>query len=221
MKIIVDNNKKYVVYLHIFPNNKYYVGITCVKPYTRRWRNGTGYCSQPKMFNAILKYGWENVRHKIICKELTLEEANKKEIEYIKYYNSIENGYNVSIGGGGTMGIACSEKTKIKISNANKGKIKSEKSKNNLKKYIENHGAWNKGKKLSEEHLKKITEERRKRCNKKIYMIDKNTHTILKVFNSCTEASKYVGVSKENISRCCNGGRPSSAGYKWRYANEN
>lgn len=220
MKIIVDNNKKYIVYLHIFPNNKYYVGITCAKPYTRRWRNGTGYCSQPKMYNAILKYGWKNVKHEILCKNLTLEEANKKEIEYIKYYNSIKNGYNVSIGGGGSNGIKCSEITKAKISKANKNKPKTELSRNILKKYILENGAWNKGKKLSDEHLRKITEERRKRCNKKVFALDKNNFKIIKEFNSCTEAAIFMNVSKSNISRCCKGKRPTCAGYKWRYANE-
>ena len=97
----------------------------------------------------------------------------------------------------------------------------SEENKNRLKKYIMEHGAWNKGKKLSKEHLEKITAERRTRCNKKIYALDKDTMQIVKEFSSCTEASIYVGISKSNISRCCKGKRPTSGGYKWRYANEN
>lgn len=216
-----ENMKKYVVYLHTFPNNKYYVGITCVKPYTRRWRNGSSYKCQPKIYNAILKYRWENIKHEILFSDLTLEEANKKEIECIKLYNSIINGYNVSIGGGGTNGIPCKEETKIKIGKANKGKKHSEKSRNNLKKYILEHGAWNKGKKLSKEHLEKITAERKARCNKKIYALDPKTLKIIKEFSSCTEAGIAMNVSKSNISRCCRGGRPTCAGYKWRYADAN
>lgn len=216
-----NNKKKYVIYLHTFPNNKYYVGITCVKPVQRRWRGGSGYKSQPKMYNAILKYGWENIKHEILFFDLTLEDANKKEIECIKLYNSILNGYNISIGGGGSNGIPCKEETKIKIGKANKGKKLKEENKNRLKKYIMEHGAWNKGKKLSKEHLEKITAERRTRCNKKIYALDKDTMQIVKEFSSCTEASIYVGISKSNISRCCKGKRPTSGGYKWRYANEN
>lgn len=215
-----NNVKKYVVYLHIFPNNKHYVGITCLKPVSRRWRCGSSYKSQPKMYNAILKYGWENIKHKILFSDLTLEEANKKEIECIKLYDSVSNGYNVSTGGGGTNGIHCKEETKIKIGNANRGKKKSEKSRNNLKKYILEHGAWNKGKKLSKEHLEKITAERKARCNKKIYALDVKTMEIIKEFSSCTEASIFMNVSKSNISRCCKGHRPTCAGYKWRYANE-
>ncbi len=37
--------KKYVVYLHIFPNGKYYVGITCANPVNRRWRGGRPTCA--------------------------------------------------------------------------------------------------------------------------------------------------------------------------------
>ena len=219
MKILVDD-KKYVVYLHTFPNNKHYVGITCVKPYTRRWRAGSGYLHQHKIYNAILKYGWENVKHKILYSNLTKKEANKKEIECIKFYDSIKNGYNISIGGKGTNGIPCSEKTKRKISIANKGKKKSEKSRNILKKYIEEHGAWNKGKKLSEEHLKKITEERRKRCNKKVYALNPKTLEIIKEYPSGAEAARCLNVSRSGITRCCKGKRPTCAGYKWRYVNE-
>lgn len=213
--------KKYVVYLHIFPNNKYYIGITCVKPYTRRWRAGSSYSKQPKIYNAILKYGWENIQHKILYENLTKEEANEKEIECIKLYNSIKNGYNISIGGNGKNGVPCSKETKNKISIANKGKKKSDKSKNNLKRYIEEHGAWNKGKKMSKEHFRKIAEERKRRCNKKIYALNPKTLQIEKIYISCTEASKALKVSKSNISRCCKGGRPTCAGYKWRYADEN
>lgn len=51
----------YCVYCHTFPNGKRYVGISsdCEK----RWRNGKGYETQPKMNRAIQKYGWENIKH--------------------------------------------------------------------------------------------------------------------------------------------------------------
>lgn len=89
---------KYFVYMHTNKiNGKKYVGIS--KDYKKRWRGGSGYRSQKKFHSAILKYGWQNFKHQILEKNLTLEEAYKKEIEYIKEYDSIYNGYNVSIGG--------------------------------------------------------------------------------------------------------------------------
>ena len=49
--------KKYIVYMHIFPNNKKYIGITSKTP-NGRWEGGTGYnkIRQPMMYNAIQKY---------------------------------------------------------------------------------------------------------------------------------------------------------------------
>lgn len=75
-------NKNYTIYKHIFPNNKIYIGITQQKP-EKRWQHGLGYRAQPLMWNAIQKYGWENIKHEILFENLTLEEANLKEIELI------------------------------------------------------------------------------------------------------------------------------------------
>ena len=209
----------YVVYRHIFPNGKSYIGITCAKPVSRRWRGGSGYKGQPKIYNAILKYGWENTEHEVLVDNITFCMAKKLEQKFIKEYNSIKEGYNITEGGEGTKGKKCSEETKAKISAANKGKPNLNGT-NNLKKYQKEYGSWNKGKKLKGEHYRKIVEERKKRCNKEIIAFDIYTDEEVMRFESVTEAAVYVGISKECISRCANGGRKTSGGYKWRFANE-
>lgn len=91
----------YCVYKHTFPNNKVYIGITSLNP-LRRWKqNGMGYKGQRFVFNAILKYGWDNIKHEILYSNLTKEEACQKEIELIAEYksNNRKYGYNISIGG--------------------------------------------------------------------------------------------------------------------------
>ena len=89
----------YTVYMHKnIINNKIYIGITR-NNVKFRWRNGNNYANCTKMNNAIKKYGWNNFEHIIICKNLTKEEAEQKEIELIKKYNSIKNGYNIENGG--------------------------------------------------------------------------------------------------------------------------
>ena len=206
---------RYVVYRHIFPNGKSYVGITSQYPFWRRWRSGSGYYKQPKMYNAIQKYGWENVRHEILAEGLSLVEANRVEQEMVSKFDSVENGYNISSGGGGTHGIPCSEETKVKIGQANRGKPGGDGSQ--LVQYMKEHGPWNKGKPLTGEHYRKVAEERKKRCNRRIACYDPITHELLKIYDSCTNAAVAVGVSKENISRCAHGGRKTSAGYEWRY----
>lgn len=70
------NENRYIVYKHIFPNGKSYIGITKQDP-LKRWQKGEGYKTQPKIYNAIKKYNWENVTHIIIAKNLYEDEAKK------------------------------------------------------------------------------------------------------------------------------------------------
>lgn len=116
--------------MHVFPNNKKYIGITCKNP-NARWENGGGYSKthQPVMYNAIQKYGWENIKHYILFEDLSLEEAKMKEQELIEEYHtychlSDSQGYNMTRGGEGTSGHICSEDAKKRMSLAKIGKCK-------------------------------------------------------------------------------------------------
>ena len=88
----------YCVYCHTFPNGKRYIGITKTDP-NKRWQNGAGYSTQPKMARAIAKYGWENVTHEVLATGLDHEKANEMEQYYIAKYDTFNNGYNATIGG--------------------------------------------------------------------------------------------------------------------------
>lgn len=87
----------YCVYDLQFPNGKHYIGIS--KDAEKRWRNGKGYDTQGKIANAIKSFGWDNVKHKIICDSLTKEQAERLEEYLISELNTIEDGYNTTIGG--------------------------------------------------------------------------------------------------------------------------
>ncbi len=210
-----ETERSYVVYRHIFPNGKSYIGITCVKPYYYRWRGGSSYSQQPKIYNAINKYGWENIKHEVLYENLSQTDANSIEQEMIAKYDSVRNGYNVSTGGGGTYGIPCSEDKKQKISIANKGKPS--KGRENLMRYIKEHGAWNRGGHLTPEQYEKIKAERQERCNKAISAYDPVTLKCVLHFDSCVSAANFVGALRGEISRCARGRRKTSHGYIWRY----
>lgn len=111
----------YLVYVHVFPNGKKYVGITS-QTTTARWSRGNGYKKCPKVYKAIQKYGWDNIEHIVITDGLTKEAAEMVEMALIETFDSIKNGYNIDHGGNcaGTH----SEETKRKISEGNKGKKK-------------------------------------------------------------------------------------------------
>lgn len=162
-----------------------------------------------------MKYGWDNVRHEILAEGLSLSDANRVEQDMVVKFDSVENGYNISSGGGGSFGIPCSEETKAKIGVANRGKPGG--SGLGLVQYMKEHGPWNKGKPLTGEHYRKVAEERKRRCNKAIACYNPTTHELVKIYVSCAEAAKAMGVSANVISRCAHGGRKTSAGYEWRY----
>lgn len=88
---------RYNVYKHTnLINNKSYIGITSQRCENRWGINGKGYKLQPKFFNAIQKYGWNNFQHDILYTNLSKDAALEIESKLIKKYNTIENGYNVS-----------------------------------------------------------------------------------------------------------------------------
>ena len=97
MFIIVDN---YCVYMHVFPNNKKYIGLTKRDPEKRWGKYGEGYKDQP-IYEYINLYGWDSVDHYIISEGLSREEAIELEKESIALYHTTdpECGYNIKEGG--------------------------------------------------------------------------------------------------------------------------
>lgn len=77
-------------------DDKVYIGqTTCVK---QRWNdhkcNALTRKKKSKFYDAIRKYGVENFYYKILEEDVLPEQAELKETEYIKLYNSVENGFN-------------------------------------------------------------------------------------------------------------------------------
>ena len=207
----------YCVYKHSFPNNKIYIGITSMNP-LRRWKNGYGYKTQSVMFRAILKYGWDNIKHEILYSDLTKEEACQKEIELIAQYksNNPKFGYNQSTGGEINCGFHCSEESREKMRQAHLGVPLSESHKNALKQARALRIVQpNTGKHLSDDWKKAVA----KGLSVAVEQYDLNGNFIA-LFSGQTEASKQTGVCSSNIMRCCKGERRQAGGYIWRYADD-
>lgn len=110
----------YTLYIHTTPSGKKYVGIT-KRNIKLRWSNGNGYTKNKYFYNAIKKYGWENIEHKVIFENLSREEADYKERELIRNLKTTnpKYGYNLAIGGG--VGMEVTDETRKKISESRKG----------------------------------------------------------------------------------------------------
>ena len=153
----------WTVYRHITPSGKYYIGITSRENLNQRWRNGRGYNKKSKkqfFYNAIEKWGWDNIKHEILDTNLTEDEAKSLENKYIEKYRTFVgfsdcNGYNCTLGGEGCVGYVPNEETKRKLSELNKGKHHTEETK---RKISESSKGKNKGKHHTEETKRKIGE---------------------------------------------------------------
>lgn len=105
-----------------------------------------------KIQNAWNKDGEDNFTFELL-EECTLEQLDEKEIFYIKKFNSYENGYNLTEGGGGVRGWHHSQEFKDMISLNNKTRPYSEKSRQRLIEYNKTRNY-----KHSEETKRKISE---------------------------------------------------------------
>lgn len=105
------------IYIHTNKiNGKKYVGQTIQKRPEDRWHGGANYCHSRKFYNAIKKYGWDNFDHEVI--PAFPEELDFLEIEFIKKYDTINNGYNLC--SGGNKNKIVSEETRKKLSESHR-----------------------------------------------------------------------------------------------------
>lgn len=85
---VTEESKTYIIYKHVSPSGKVYIGQTNQIP-ELRFRNGEGYRSSKKFYNAILKYGWKNFKHEILFTSLNKISADCIETDLIYYYKQI------------------------------------------------------------------------------------------------------------------------------------
>lgn len=112
-------NKNYLVYCHITPSGKRYIGITRQIP-QKRWNNGKGYYYNVHFNRAIQKYGWNNIRHEVIVENLTEEEACECEKKYIAKYNTTDPAHGYNLTSGGEIGYQLTDDCKNNLSKAHK-----------------------------------------------------------------------------------------------------
>ena len=178
--------KLYTVYrLENVVTKKNYIGMTSMKP-QKRW--GGGYRGK-KMKKAIATYPLDLCWKKSIeFQTPNKEQALELESELMKWYDSIENGYNTSEYGSGDF--KRSEELKNKLSESMTGKHHTEESKNKISKSMGVNG---------------------------ILQFSKDGDFIAE-YSSTHEAERQTGCYQTHICQCCKGKRKSTGGYIWKYA---
>jgi|APGre2960657404_1045060.scaffolds.fasta_scaffold30037_3 group I intron endonuclease len=232
------------IYKITSPSNKVYIGQTT--NYAKRYSAYKNHkCKrQPKLYNSLNKYGFEN--HKI---ELILEclesELNYYERYYQEYYNSVLDGLNLRYTATTDKSGFMSNETKQKMSDSKKGIVFTDEWKENLgkvwkgRKHTEETklkmSLASKGKKKSSEHIAKLWQNqkgakmpKRSEATKQLQSLNNGKNravlqydldmNFIAEYRSAMEATRQLGISR-NITSCCQGKLKQSGGFIWRYKN--
>lgn len=184
-------------------NNKVYIGQS--NNIQRRFEEHKYQEKNSAIHNAIKKYGLENFNFEII-EECSLEELDEKEIFWIKYYNSFEDGYNLTLGG---QARCFYDIDKI------------------YQEYLLTENMAITAKKVGC-HISTIRQILRKfdinktecQLEKPVEQIDPKTLQVIKIYDSIADASRVLGITKDAISMAANGIHNSCQGYFWRFVGE-
>ena len=213
-------SKQYIIYRHITPDGKSYIGCTSN---TIRERWDQGYQHNPSFLAAYHQYGWHGMQHETLAVTSEESEAYRIEEEMIQKYQSDNPlyGYNISKGGKATYaGLKHTKETKDKIRKANTGAIFTEEHRKNLSKSLKGNMVGEKnpmyGKPKSAITIQRQYDSHRQEMKP---IIQKDlAGNILNTFFSLHEATRATGVNRNCIKACAEGRQRCSKGFLWEYA---
>lgn len=213
----------YSLYMHINKiNGCRYIGIS-TNP-VKRWHGGCGYHCQKRFDDAIKQYGWNGFYHVIVATNLSKENAELMEQEYIRLYRANDPKYGYNIENGGRYG-RMSDVQKEHMRQIMTGRKQSEETKKKRSDSMKKRDySFMIGRKLPEITKKRMGETKRGNRNPRSRAVEQYTIDGLFVarYETMNDAAASVGLNKtSHISRCCAGERNKCAGYVWKYAEVN
>ena len=174
---------------------------------------------------AINKYGIDNFKKEIICYCNNEEELKEMEKYHIKKEGTFSKGYNLTLGGEGILGYKHTEDSIRKASDSRKRYYEEnpemrEKISEMAKKRVGKLNSFY-GRKLSQEHIDKLTVSRVKAItgvnNPSAKSVICNETGVK--YDLAQDAATAVGLKySTTILKVCKNTRKSAGGFTWRYA---
>lgn len=203
------NKKSYTVYKLTSKDGRVYIG--CTSNIKQRWESGRSYRSSPRIYDEILKNGFNSFKKEIICTGLDRESGWKKEEELISYYDSTnpEKGFNVN-----PSVHFIAEEVKLKISEKEKGRIP----------------YWSIGRNQSEEERRKRSLSLKGKVKgryigakspraRKVCQYNKNFE-LIKTYDCISDVQRELGYDYTSIVKACCDPSRTIGGFIWRYEND-
>jgi len=175
---------------HCISTGKKYIGQT--ENEKRRKREHLSYYKKKsrdcKFYRAVRKYGWDNFVYGTI-EQFHINQLDDMEVYFIEKYDTLNNGYNSSIGGKTTRGYKHTDETKKLLSEMKIGTKHSIETKQKMSKDRIGRIAWNRGIPNSIETRQKIS-NKLKGENHPLYDKGHSEEAKLKMSLSFTEERK-------------------------------
>lgn len=202
-------------------NGKVYVGQT-ISTVESRWEShqrawqGNRHCQA--LYKAFDKYGIDNFDIEPI-ERCDIEDLNEKEKYWIQYYDSYNNGYNLTVGGDGIRTLDYKLIRELWDSGLSTGEIADliGATRQGIKKNLLDYDNYSidegrhRGSKLKGVTNGKPIEQ---------YSLD---GVYINTFPNATVAAESLGKGRSesnNIRTCANGKRKSAYGYRWKFVNK-
>ena len=227
-------------------NNKSYIGQTIKTLEERQKEHFYMAFNKNKdtyFYKALRKYGKENFEWEILENNILKEQLNEKEKFWINYYDTFNQGYNLTQGGDSTDNLEKWRKENPELAkesaklgykkmkdilknNPELEQRRKEKATEGMKRYIEEHkkewkensyNTYLKHKEQQDNQMKQFHIQQ----SKKVLCVETGI-----TYPSASEAARQTKISQSNISSCCRGERLSAGKGKnkeklhWKYIDE-
>lgn len=183
-------------------NNRIYIGQST--NIQSRWEEHKFYSSNEHtaLQAAFKKYGVSNFSFEVI-EECSKEQLDEREIYWIKFYDSYNNGYNLTKGGMSKIKLDYEliVKTYQKLGSIHATHKELGINRNSVRRALKYFD---------------IPYDKNTSVPVAVVMIDKQTGEELKTFASIKDAAAYVGISDSTIRRYFSGQLKSAGGYLWK-----
>lgn len=229
------------IYKITSPSGKVYIGQTKNVKNRKATYKKCRCKKQPKVYNSILKYGWEQhifeILENIEINNKYFDIINEREIHWIKFYDSTKTGLNIQFGG---CNSPMSEETKIKLrkpkspehvkimrdrmfgNQYTKGQKRSQQTKDKMslaKQDIFFTEEWRKNMSLARlgktfGPMSDIAKENHRKVSKKKKIFCPTNN---KTYESMSDAALQLGLSTGKIAAVCKGKKEKTKDYKFNY----
>lgn len=222
---------EYLIYKLTSPSGKVYIGKT--NNYQRRMDEHVNRAatSTLRLHKAIAKHGWDSFAKEILFKAACSSELiYRLEKMYIKQYNSLHRGLNMTEGGGQPHEVALQIAAKKKQNGTTgKGVPKDPKATARMVETRKLRGSFanTEESRLKTQETKKrngtnkLTENTKQKISQALQIPitqQSKDGTIIREWASGAEASKALGVDRSGISSCLTGKQKTAGGFVWTYS---